>query len=158
MKPEYEKLPYRPNVSMITFKGDQFLLVSRIDWPKGFWKFPQGGMDDGEDPLETAKREFVEEIGTDNMRILGISKQHNKYDWDDATIERKHKQWRGQQQRFAVVEFLGEESDIKLDPGELKDGKWVSRGEVLENSRDPEHKLFFHYHGVIEKILEEFSI
>jgi putative (di)nucleoside polyphosphate hydrolase len=158
MKPEYEKLPFRPNVCLITLKKDRFLLVSRINWPVGFWKFPQGGIDAGEDLLEAGKREFLEEVGSNNMKIIGVSKYENLYDWDDKGIENKNKRWRGQAQRFLVVEFLGEESDIKIDPEELKDHKWVSREEIINYSKDPEHNLFRNYNGFIGKVFEEFSI
>ena len=158
MRQEYESLPYRKNVSLIVFKRKKFLLVNLIDWNEDWWKFPQGGINEGEELFPAGRREFAEEIGTDKMRILGQSKYTNKYDWPDEVIEKKQRKYRGQTQRFLVVEFLGKEADIHLDAREVRKYKWVTRKEVLQFSRDTEHLLFQNYHGIISKILEEFSL
>lgn len=55
------KLPYRDNISCIVFKDDMFLLVQLNDWPKDFWKFPQGGIEQGETEEEAVIRELIEE-------------------------------------------------------------------------------------------------
>ena len=162
MKQEYESLPFRSNVSMIAFrktaKDKEFLIASRINWPENFWKFPQGGIEEGENLLEAAKREFFEEIGTDKINILGVSKIENKYDWDNASIEEKKCVWRGQFQRFIIIEFLGEESDIKIDPEELKAYRWVSKEKVLAYTSESGHQLFRHYNGHISAVLKEFEL
>ncbi len=158
MKLEYAKLPYRKNISLITFKENRFLLVNRINWPVDFWKFAQGGINDDEDIFEAGKREFFEEIGSKKIKIIGLSKFENKYDWSDNHIEEHNNKWRGQDQRFLLIEFLGDDADIKIDPKELKDYKWVSKEDILSYSKDLNHKLFCNYNGVIEKIFEEFLL
>ncbi len=158
MKPEYKTLPYRPNISLVVHRAGNFLIMTRINWPDGFWKFPQGGIEDGENMLQAARREFQEELGTDHYSIVGFSKYNNTYDWDDKTIEEKNQTFRGQYQRFAVIEFTGTDADIKPDPQEVKKYRWATRDDVLEYSHDPEHKLFFQYNGTIKKVIEEFSL
>src|SRR3989344_37454 len=114
MKRKYAALPLRDNVSLIVFSGKKFLLVNLLDWEEDWWKFPQGGVEKGETLLEAGKREFREELGTDNIRVLGQSRYTNNYDWPDELIERKQNNYRGQSQRFLVVEFLGKSNDIIL--------------------------------------------
>lgn len=158
MNVEYLTLPYRPNVSLITFQKDKFLLVNLIDWQENWWKFPQGGVDAGEEIIQAGKREFFEEIGTDKIRVLGISEYTNKYDWIDKFIEFKQKKWRGQFQHFIIVEFIGKELDIKIDSKEVKKYRWAERTEIIEASKNKEHMLFQNYNGLIPKILKEFKI
>jgi len=162
MKPEYENLPYRPNVCMVTYREregvKEFLLVSRSNWPEGYWKFPQGGIEEGEDLITAGKREFVEEIGTEKFEISGVSKIENKYDWEERTILERNCRFRGQFQRYVAIKFLGEESDIKIDTGELKDYQWVSKEEVVSFAKDPEHKLFKHYNGKMVQVINEFGL
>ncbi|MBI2669002.1 NUDIX domain-containing protein [Candidatus Woesearchaeota archaeon] len=158
MKSEYKSLPFRNNVALIVFKDTKFLLVNLVDWDEEWWKFPQGGIDDGEDVVAAGKREFREEIGTNKIKILGQSQYTNKYDWPDEVIERKGRQFRGQWQRFLVVEFLGTDADIKIDTAEVRKYKWVARKEIVQFSKDSQHMLFQNYNGSIPKILQEFSL
>lgn len=158
MKKEYLALPYRPNVSLITFKKDKFLLVNLVDWQENWWKFPQGGIESGEEIIQAGKREFFEEIGTNKIRVLGVSKYTNKYDWNDEVIERKQKKWRGQFQHFVVLEFNGKEQDILIDQKEVRKYRWAERKEIIEASKNKDHMVFQNYNGLIPKILQEFNI
>lgn len=158
MNPKYNPLPYRPNVCLIPFQKDNFLLVNLIDWQENWWKFPQGGINEGEDIIEAGKREFFEEMGTNKIRVLGISKFTNQYDWNDKVIGIKLKKWRGQFQHFVVVEFMGDKEDIYIDPTEVQKYRWATRREILEASADKEHMVFQNYNGLIPKILQEFGI
>ncbi|MFQ5620370.1 MAG: NUDIX domain-containing protein [Candidatus Nanoarchaeia archaeon] len=151
-------LPYRPNVSMVTFKDDKFLLVCLKNWEENWWKFPQGGIDEGETPEQAAIREFKEELGTDKVRIKGISKHSNRYDWPVETVLKYNREFRGQDQVFVLLEFLGEDHDIKLNPNEVQMHKWASKEEVLKYAADPDHCHFWSYNGNISKILDEFNL
>lgn len=157
-----EKLPYRPNVCIIAFRDDQFLLVNRVCDEPGEWKFPQGGVDNGEDVISAAQREFLEELGTNTISVVGVSKHTNKYEWPDEQIARyyeKHgNRWRGQKQRFVIARFTGSEDDFTLEKDELRAHKWVSRKEVQAFDEDTEHKHFAHYNHAIRSVLEEFNL
>ena len=41
------------------------------------YKLPGGGMDEGEQPIETFKREILEEVGCeiDNIKLLGYTEE-----------------------------------------------------------------------------------
>ena len=149
------KLPYRNNVSCIVFKKNKFLLVQKNNWPENFWKFPQGGMEEGETYKQTAKRELTEELGTDKFRIIALSKYDNRFDWDDEAVRLAGYRWRGQIQKFFLIKFIGDNSDIDLDKDELRQYEWVSQDELYSHI-DHDNKNFTNYKNIIEKIVEEF--
>ncbi len=153
---KYEHLPYRKNVSMITFQENKFLLVN-LKNRNNSWKFPQGGIEEDEDIEEAGIREFIEELGTDKIKIHGKSMHTNRYDWPVSTIIRSNERWKGQHQNFLVVEFIGNKKDIKINLDELKDYRWVDVEQIHDFSKDEEHMMFRHYNKVIPKILDEFS-
>ncbi len=156
-----ETLPYRPNVSIIAFKEDQFLVVNRVQDKPDTWKFPQGGIDNGEDAISAGLREFSEELGTSNLEIVGLSKHENRYEWPDEQIHKHNqkydKQWRGQKQRFVIARYVGSDEDFKPDPDEISSYAWVSREQVLTSNKKREH-LFEQYDGLIQDIFYEFEL
>lgn len=157
-----EQLPYRPNVAIIAFRNEEFLVINRFCDAQGAWKFPQGGIDNGEDVVSAAVREFSEELGSSALEVLGVSKHTNKYEWPDAQIEREYKKqgvrWRGQKQRFVVARFSGEENELEVEEEEVRAYKWVSRADVLRFDGDAEHALFKHYNHTIASVLDEFNL
>src|SRR5512137_1138130 len=51
-------------VAILLKSNDQVLLVQRsFDPQKGYWTLPSGFVDAGEDPIEAARRECLEETG-----------------------------------------------------------------------------------------------
>jgi len=156
MKKEFESLPYRKNVSIIVFRDKEFLLVNKHEGPRDWWKFPQGGLDEEESLEDGAKREFVEEIGTDKIEIIGISKLVNKYDWDNKDLVNRKKA-RGQEQYFVVAKFVGGDSDLKPDNEEIRKVKWFALKDIINFSKKNK-KLFDMYNGLIPKILKEFNL
>lgn len=64
--PKYEKNPenYRPCVGAWIINDEEKLLVAqRMDNIGSYWQAPQGGIDQGEDPVMAIDRELYEEIG-----------------------------------------------------------------------------------------------
>ncbi|WCL51289.1 NUDIX domain-containing protein [Leptospira sp. GIMC2001] len=55
--------PFRPNVGMVVFNSQGLVLAGERLKFIGSWQFPQGGIDDGEDPKNAANRELYEEVG-----------------------------------------------------------------------------------------------
>lgn len=149
------KLPYRKNVSCVVFKDDNFLIVQGNDWQEDFWKFPQGGVEDGEKLEDTAKRELLEELGTDKFTIIGQSKFTNTYDWSESVLL-VTKKWRGQTQTFFAVRFDGNDRDIEIDSEELRRYKWVNKIDLLSHFRDGGENVG-NYKSTIKKILREFG-
>lgn len=153
---DISQLPYRDNVSCVIFKDDKFLLIQLVDWQKNFWKFPQGGIETGETAEDAIQRELSEELGIEKYRIIGVSSHTNKYDWAEESVKLAGFRWRGQIQKFYVIEYLGAEEEIKINREEVRDYKWADLDDLLV-SINPGHKDFANYKDSIEKVLAEFK-
>jgi len=158
-KSNIKKLPYRDNVSCIIFNKKRELLISQLkNWSDYFWKFPQGGMKEGESVTETALRELKEELGLeqDKIRVIAQAPIVHRYDWDKESITLANKRWKGQKQFYVLVEFLGNNEDIVIGTNELKDYKWVKQKELRKHI-EHKHKLFIGYADTIEKVIRYFK-
>lgn len=152
-----ENLPYRNNISCIVFKDKRFLLVQLTGWPKDWWKFPQGGVKEGESEKTAVQRELKEELGSQNFRIVATSSHTHQYNWSVDSIKKAGYRWRGQIQKFFLVEFLGNEEEIEINRKETQQYKWVELKDLFRNI-DHDHPLFANYKNTIEKVLREFKM
>lgn len=127
---QQEDRPYRPCVGLMVVNGAGHVFVgNRIDTPGDHWQMPQGGIDEGEEPAEAALRELKEEIGTDNAMILGESENWYAYDLPRELSRRVWKgRYRGQTQKWFLLLFRGDDSDIVLDSHhpEFSEWQWVA--------------------------------
>ena len=124
-----QSLPYRKGVGIILVNRDGLVFVAqRIDNPGPAWQMPQGGIDKGEDPHQTALRELEEEIGTAKVEIVAESDGWVRYDLPDDLIGKIWKgKYRGQEQKWFVARFVGSDADVNLETEhpEFNDWKWV---------------------------------
>lgn len=148
-----KNLPYRKNVVGIVKKGDKFLLVQLNKWEDHFWKFPQGGVGDGETKIDALKRELREELGSEKFEIIKIFPFYHQYDWDQKAIELAKFRWRGQKQTFFLVEFTGKLNELVFDTNEIKNHCWVKKDKALKKI-DIKYPIFKGYRRVIEKCLQ----
>ena len=112
-------LPYRRNVGAALFnRHGQVLVARRADQPPGAaaWQLPQGGLDEGEEPRIAVLRELAEEIGTTRAEIIGEVTEWLRYDLPPELLGRSlGGRYRGQEQKWFALRFLGQDSDIRLD-------------------------------------------
>jgi len=121
---------YRPCVGVMLLSARREVLVAkRIDMPSEAWQMPQGGIDMGETPTEAAKRELLEEIGTDKLALLGEVPGWLSY---DLPPELAGMIWggkfKGQTQKWFAAAFLGQDEDINLETEtpEFSAWQWVA--------------------------------
>lgn len=134
-----QTLPYRDCVGIALFNREGKVFIARRIFTPGPdtsevsapWQMPQGGIDEGEDPLRAAYRELYEETGIRTVRLLGQIEDWIYYDLPDEVLGIALKgKYRGQRQKWFAFLFEGEESEIKLiedNPGpdpEFDDWRW----------------------------------
>ncbi|MCF4097531.1 RNA pyrophosphohydrolase [Maritalea mediterranea] len=115
-----EQMPYRfcAGVCLVNDKGQVFAgrRKSKPGVSQEFeWQFPQGGIDDGEAPLEAAKRELYEETNVTSIELLYEVPKWLSYDLPEPLLGKALKgKYRGQQQRWFVFRFTGDDSEINV--------------------------------------------
>ena len=132
MKPSSEVSAVKPyrrgvGVSLIDDRGRVFV-AQRIDTKESAWQMPQGGIDKGETPREAALRELLEEIGTDKARIIAVTRTWLRYDLPTDLQSRVWKgKFRGQEQKWFLMKFLGTDTDINIATAhpEFSAWKWL---------------------------------
>jgi putative (di)nucleoside polyphosphate hydrolase len=117
---------YRPNVAAVILSSKypdccEFFVAHRTDI-KNVWQFPQGGIDKGETPQEALKRELLEEIGCDEVEILGEYPEWITYDFPKKTMSKKLYNFDGQTQKYFLVR-LKEDAVIDLQAYEIPEFK-----------------------------------
>jgi len=135
LTPTHDEALYRPGVGITLFNRHRHVFVGeRLDNP-GAWQMPQGGIDEGEDVEIAVFREMEEEIGTRNARIIGMIEEWIYYDIPAHTARKLwDNKFRGQRQKWIALEFLGEDSEIKLDAfshPEFGRWQWVPIDDLL---------------------------
>ena len=129
-------LPLRSGVGIIVLNKDNKVLVSkRIDNQKDFWQMPQGGVDVGEDYLAAAYRELEEETSIKNVKLIKELDGLTSYVLPKNLLGVIWKgKYRGQEQKWFVMEFFGQNSeiDIKTENPEFCEWKWIDLEKITD--------------------------
>jgi len=117
-----EDLPYRRSAGVVLINRDGAAFVGRRKKTREAgplagheWQMPQGGIDDGEEPFEAALRELYEETNVSSATLIAEAPQWLSYDLPDDARGRWRGRYRGQTQKWFLLRFVGEESEIDID-------------------------------------------
>ena len=125
----FEKLPYRNGVGIVVLNNENKIFVAkRIDNPKNFWQMPQGGVDKGENYYDAALRELKEETSMVSVELVQEIDKKLTYTLPDELIGIIWKgRFKGQTQKWFVMRFIGNESEININTKnpEFLDWKWI---------------------------------
>jgi putative (di)nucleoside polyphosphate hydrolase len=89
---------------------------------------PQGGVDLDESLLNAMKRELIEETSIQNIKVLKEFDRWLEYELPENLVGKIWKgKYRGQKQKWFVVRFLGNDSEIDINTKypEFIEWKWV---------------------------------
>ena len=124
-----KKLPLRIGVGAIVLNSENKIFVGkRADNPIDKWQMPQGGVDKGENCIAAMKRELKEETSIQNIEILKQIDQWFEYELPKNLLGIIWKgKFRGQKQKWFIVRFIGNESEINLKTKhpEFIEWKWI---------------------------------
>lgn len=151
---DFSNFPYREGViGIVQNNRGKFLIVQMVDYSEQQWRFAGGGVDAGETPREALLRELKEELGSNKSEVVKESQYIHQYDWPDEVIRKqlleRNRRFRGQVQRQFLVRFTGRDFEIKPDPKELRQVRWVK----YEQLKD--HFIFANQWELAEKVLNE---
>jgi len=157
IKIKRENYPYRQAVvSVIVDGNNMFLVVQKLSYRDNEWSFASGGVEDNESPSEAILRELREELGVKSFKIIAEAKTHYQYEWPEKVIiEQFHKlgkYFRGQQLKYFLIKFLGNQSDIKPQEEEIRVIKWITYDQLSS------HLLFPGQLESAEKVIKEFNL
>ena len=127
---------YRPCVGVMLFNRHGLVFAGRRrDIGVEAWQMPQGGIDAGETPRHAALRELAEEAGTDKVEIVAESEGWLTYEFPD---ELRNRVWggryAGQVQRWYLMRFTGEDSDIDVaasESSEFAAWRWMRLDDLV---------------------------
>ena len=136
MTKNLKNLPLRSGVGIVVLnKKNKVFVAKRIDNPKNFWQMPQGGVDLGEDYLTAAIRELEEETSITSVELIKELDGLIAYELPQHLLGIIWKgKYRGQEQKWFVVKFLGEDNEIniKTKNPEFSEWKWVDLEKITD--------------------------
>ena len=122
-------LPMRNGVGAVVLnKNNKVFVGKRIDNPGKFWQMPQGGVDEGEKYFDAMKRELFEETGIKDFEVIKEIEGMTEYELPDYLLGKIWKgKYRGQKQKWFVMRFVGNDSEINIHTKkpEFLDWKWI---------------------------------
>ena len=145
---------YRPCVGIMMFNHQKNIFAGRrYGYDNDLLQMPQGGVKKNEVSVEAMKRELKEEISTNNVRVISESEKLYYYDFPYATSKKIYSgKYIGQEQRWFLVEFLGEdeEIDVNVKNPEFSSWRWVHAGDLMKNVIHFKRELY-------EEVIKEFK-
>ena len=140
------QLPMRKGVGIIVLnKNNEVFVGKRKDNPVDKWQMPQGGIDNNETPINAMKRELAEETSIKRIEILKEIENWLEYELPNNLLGKIWKgEYRGQRQKWFIVKFIGNESEINLKTKnpEFIEWKWIDYNLLPDVIVDFKRKIY----------------
>ena len=152
-----KELPLRIGVGIILLNNkNQVFVGKRIDNPKNFWQMPQGGVDNDENYYQAALRELREETSIISVELIEEIDKKFTYILPDHLIGIIWKgKYRGQTQKWFVLRFIGNESEININTKhpEFLDWKWINLDDLTKIAVNFKFDVYKNVKHEVKKIL-----
>ncbi|WP_310497709.1 RNA pyrophosphohydrolase [Sandarakinorhabdus sp.] len=148
-------LPYRPCVGVLLVNSQGLVFTGqRLDSVLEAWQMPQGGIDPGEEPLDTAIRELGEETGiaAHLVQPLGETPDWHYYDLPEEMVGIIWKgRYAGQRQKWFAMRFLGTDADVDIatEHQEFRAWRWSAIDTLVDMAVPFKRQLYTDVIGVL---------
>ena len=136
----------RQGVGIIVLnQNNEVFVAKRKDNPIDKWQMPQGGININETPFNAMKRELEEETSIKSIEILKTLDNFFIYELPKELLGIIWKgKFRGQKQKWFIVRFKGEDSEINLKTKhpEFIEWKWIEMGDLPKVIVDFKKKVY----------------
>ena len=136
----------RKGVGIIVLnKNNKVFVGKRKDNPVDKWQMPQGGIDNNETPINAMKRELAEETSIKKIEILKEIENWLEYELPNNLLGKIWRgKYRGQRQKWFIVKFIGNESEINLKTKnpEFIEWKWIDYNLLPDVIVDFKRKIY----------------
>ena len=157
MENRLKNLPLRKGVGIVVLNPENKVFVAkRIDNPKNFWQMPQGGVDKDENYYEAALRELKEETSIISVELIHEIDKKFTYILPDHLIGIIWKgKFKGQTQKWFVMRFIGNESEININTKhpEFLDWKWIDLDDLTKIAVNFKLNVYKNVKQEVKKIL-----
>jgi putative (di)nucleoside polyphosphate hydrolase len=129
---------FRAGVVIVVRHPDlrQVLAFERADAAES-WQLPQGGLEQGEEPIVGAWRELMEETGLGEADVIARAEYPEwvAYEWPQDVIDEHGRggKRRGQVQKWFLFDALSESIEPTPDGSEFVAWRWVERDWLVGN-------------------------
>ena len=158
MQEKYKNLPLRMGVGIILLnKHNKVFVAKRLDNPNNYWQMPQGGVDGNEKFLNAALRELEEETSVKNVDLIKEIDGYQTYFLPKNLLGIIWRgKYRGQRQKWFIVEFLGDDKEINLntEKPEFIDWKWISPDDLPKVIVDFKRHIYLELLGYIKAFIK----
>ena len=153
--------PYRSCVGLMVFnKNGNIFCGQRLDNKAEAWQLPQGGIDEGELPIEAGFRELKEETSIVNVEFVCEYPEWLSY---DIPLPLANNLWsgkyRGQRQRWLLFHFLGKNEEININTSnpEFKDWVWLNPEKLPEKAISFKKGIYIKINEIFIPVLNNFN-
>jgi len=141
---------FRAGVVMVVRRENGDLLAFERSDVAGSWQLPQGGIDVGEEPVDAAWRELLEETGLDDSQVKLVHElpEWIAYEWPAHIRATSHdgERRRGQIQKWFLFGVIDDDVTPTPDMHEFGAWRWMDPhhllAHVVEFRRDAYARAF----------------
>jgi putative (di)nucleoside polyphosphate hydrolase len=139
--------------AMIVNAEGHVLAIERADIA-GAWQLPQGGLDEGEEPLDAAYREIAEETGIEKTDLEFVKACSELLVYELPPEARSKKTGRGQVLYWFLFHFIGKQRKAGTRTRESRGWQWMPFSRVIGGVTSFRKPMYQQLEQAFEQYLE----